>query len=118
MVCAHEPRRPVRPELVWFHAPTVAVLISSADGGSPAEHHCGTSRQNVTAGCDVRKSGRRRTIATELGLQTPFIFPYRWLNNVTVAGNDIYVNADRANVIYEFRADRGHRHGPPHGRRH
>ncbi len=50
------------------------------------------------------KSGKRKTVATDLGLQTPlpFLFGYGYLNNVTVAGNDIYVNADRANVIYEF----------------
>jgi hypothetical protein len=48
------------------------------------------------------KSGKRKTIATDLGLQAPFPFPFGYLNNVTVAGNDIYVNADRKNVIYEF----------------
>ena len=49
-------------------------------------------------------SGKRKTIATDLGLQAPlpFFFTYGYLNNVTVAGNDIYVNADRRNVIYEF----------------
>lgn len=44
----------------------------------------------------------RKTIATELGLQTPTIFPIGWFNDVTVAGQHVYVNADRANVIYEF----------------
>ncbi len=57
---------------------------------------------------DLRK-GKRKTIATDLGLQAPFLLPYGYFNNVTVAGNDIYVNADRANVIYEFHV-RGHRH--------
>lgn len=49
-------------------------------------------------------SGHRKTIATDLGLQAPlpFLFPYGWLNNVTVDHNDIYVNADRSNIIYEF----------------
>lgn len=47
-------------------------------------------------------SGKRRTIATELGLQGPFIFPYGYFNNVTVSRMDIFVNADRANVIYAF----------------
>ena len=48
------------------------------------------------------RNGRRTTIATDLGFQGPFLFPFGYLNNVTVAGNDIYVNADRRNVIYEF----------------
>ena len=49
------------------------------------------------------KSGRRKTIATELGFQGPFLFPFGYLNNVTVsANNQIFVNADRRNVIYEF----------------
>jgi hypothetical protein len=49
------------------------------------------------------KSGKRTTIATELGLQGPFIFAFGYLNNVTVsANNQIFVNADRRNVIYEF----------------
>jgi WD40 repeat protein len=49
------------------------------------------------------KSGKRKTIATELGLQGPFIFPFGYLNNVTVSDNNqIFVNADRRNVIYEF----------------
>jgi sugar lactone lactonase YvrE len=57
------------------------------------------------------KTGKRKTIATDLGLQDPFLLPYGYLNNVTVAGNDIYVNADRANVIYEFDVrGRHHRH--------
>ena len=49
-------------------------------------------------------SGNRTTIATDLGLQDPlpFLFPFGWLNNVTVDHNDIYVNADRRNVVYEF----------------
>jgi sugar lactone lactonase YvrE len=48
------------------------------------------------------RNGKRTTVATDLGLQGPFLFPFGYLNNVTVAGNDIYVNADRRNVIYEF----------------
>ena len=49
------------------------------------------------------KSGKRQTIATDLGLQGPFIFPFGYLNNVTVSDNNqIFVNADRRNVIYEF----------------
>ena len=33
----------------------------------------------------------------------PGFFPFGFLNNVTVSDtNDIYVNADRRNVIYEF----------------
>ena len=55
------------------------------------------------------ESGKRKTIATELGLQAPLLLPYGYFNNVTVAGNDIYVNADRANVIYNFGSRRGHR---------
>ncbi len=48
------------------------------------------------------RTGERKTIATDLGLQLPTLFPIGWFNNVVVSGNDIYVNADRANVIYEF----------------
>ena len=48
------------------------------------------------------KTGARATIATHLGLQAPTLFPIGWFNDVTVAGKDIYVNADRRNVIYEF----------------
>ncbi len=52
------------------------------------------------------KSGKRKTIATDLGFQDPVfpdLFPFGFLNNVTVSNtNDIYVNADRRNVIYEF----------------
>ncbi len=44
----------------------------------------------------------RKTIATDLGLQGPLLPPYDYLNNVTVDRNDIYVNADRADVIDEF----------------
>lgn len=62
------------------------------------------------------KSGKRKTIATDLGLQDPSpLSAIGWFNNVTVSGNDIYVNADRANVIYEFH-DRGH-HRRGHHRR-
>lgn len=50
------------------------------------------------------KTGARRTIATDLGFMDPIpgVSPFGWFNNVTTAGNDIYVNADRANVIYEL----------------
>jgi hypothetical protein len=52
------------------------------------------------------QSGKRKTIATDLGLQDPALpdfFPFGFINNVTVSDtNDIYVNADRRNVIYEF----------------
>jgi sugar lactone lactonase YvrE len=55
------------------------------------------------------KSGKRKTIATDLGFQDPSpLSATGWFNNVTVAGNDIYVNADRANVIYEFHVRTGH----------
>ena len=54
------------------------------------------------------KNGRRTTIAADLGFQGPFIFPYGYFNNVTIGGGRMYVNADRANVIYEFHV-RGHR---------
>ena len=52
------------------------------------------------------QSGKRKTIATDLGFQDsalPDFFPFGFLNNVTVDDNNrIYVNADRRNVIYEF----------------
>ncbi len=48
------------------------------------------------------KSGKRKTIATELGLQAPLAGPYGFLNTVTVDHNDIYLNADRANLIYKY----------------
>jgi hypothetical protein len=48
------------------------------------------------------KTGARATIATDLGLMVPTLFAIGWFNDVTVAGHDIYVNADRRNVIYEF----------------
>jgi sugar lactone lactonase YvrE len=52
------------------------------------------------------QSGKRKTIATDLGFQASALaelFPFGFLNNVTVSDtNDIYVNADRRNVIYEF----------------
>lgn len=48
-------------------------------------------------------TGERATVADELGLQGPhLISPFGWFNDVTATGNDIYVNADRANVIWEF----------------
>jgi sugar lactone lactonase YvrE len=52
------------------------------------------------------KSGKRKTISTGLRFQDsalPDLFPYGYLNNVTVDRNNrVYVNADRDNVIYEF----------------
>lgn len=52
------------------------------------------------------KSGKRKTIATDLGLQEPVVpdvFPFGFFNNVTVdKNNNIYVNADRRNVISGF----------------
>jgi sugar lactone lactonase YvrE len=49
------------------------------------------------------RSGKRKTVATDLGFQGPFLFPFGYLNNVTVsANNQIFVNADRRNVVYEF----------------
>ena len=48
------------------------------------------------------KSGKRKTIATELGLQAPLAGPYGFLNTVTVDHNDIYLSADRANLIYKY----------------
>jgi sugar lactone lactonase YvrE len=49
------------------------------------------------------RNGKRKTIATDLGLQDPSpLSAFGWFNDVNVVGNDIYVNADRANVIYEF----------------
>jgi sugar lactone lactonase YvrE len=56
------------------------------------------------------RTGRRSTVGDELGFQEPNpISTYGWFNDVTVSGNEIYVNADRANVIHEFH--RSHRHG-------
>ena len=52
------------------------------------------------------QSGKRKTIATDLGFQDsalPDFFPFGYFNHVTVSDtNEIYVNADRKNVIYEF----------------
>lgn len=57
------------------------------------------------------RNGKRNTIATDLGLQDPTpLSAFGWFNDVNVAGNDIYVNADRANVIYEFPRKRHHHH--------
>ncbi|MFW2332763.1 DUF6923 family protein [Ilumatobacter sp.] len=56
------------------------------------------------------RNGKRKTIATDLGLQDPTpLSAFGWFNDVNVVGNDIYVNADRANVIYEF-PRKQHRH--------
>lgn len=44
----------------------------------------------------------REAIATDLGLQGPLLSPYDYLNKVAVDRNDLYVNADRANVIDKF----------------
>ena len=50
------------------------------------------------------KTGATSTVATDLGFQGPSLLsPYGWFNDVTAAGKDVYVNADRANVLYEFR---------------
>jgi DNA-binding beta-propeller fold protein YncE len=55
------------------------------------------------------KTGTRKTIGSDLGFQDPTpLSATGWFNNVTVAGNDIYVNADRANVIYEFHVRNHH----------
>ena len=56
--------------------------------------------QSLTS-IDMR-TDKRATVATDLGLQLPTIFPFGWFNNVEVVWNDIYVNGDRANVIWEF----------------
>ena len=49
------------------------------------------------------KTGTRRVVADELGLQDPSpLSPFGWFNDVTVDGNAVFVNADRANVIYAF----------------
>jgi len=89
------------------HLATPVVVIDALD--SPEGIDIKGNRMYVVEGGSETltsihmKSGERKTIATELGLQGPFIFPYGFLNNVTVAGNnDIYVNADGRNVIYEF----------------
>ena len=53
------------------------------------------------------RSGATRTIATELGFQTPIpgVAPAGWFNDVEVGPNGaMYVSADRANVILELRA--------------
>ena len=50
-------------------------------------------------------SGLRKVVAKNLGLAEPvipFAFPFGLFNNVVVDGHDIYVNADRENVIHEF----------------
>ena len=52
------------------------------------------------------RNGKRTTVATNLGFQVPPpLSPFGWFNDVTVAGEDVYVNADRTNVIYEFELD-------------
>ena len=54
------------------------------------------------------KSGKVKTIATGLDFQTPVpdFIPTHWLNDVEVdAKGAIYVNADRANVIFKFDDD-------------
>jgi len=49
------------------------------------------------------KTGTRTTIASSLGFQFPSpLSSFGWLNDVTVAEDHVYVNADRSNVIYEF----------------
>lgn len=57
------------------------------------------------------KSGKRASIATGLGLQDPTpLSTFGWFNNVTVVGHDVYVNADRANAIYELHTWSHHVH--------
>jgi sugar lactone lactonase YvrE len=54
------------------------------------------------------KSGKVKTIATGLEFQAPVpdFIPTHWLNDVEVdAKGGIYVNADRANVIFKFDGD-------------
>ena len=53
------------------------------------------------------ESGNMKTIATDLGFQTPIpgVTPFGWFNDVEVdASGAMYVNADRANVIHKFRS--------------
>jgi sugar lactone lactonase YvrE len=53
------------------------------------------------------KSGNVKTIATDLGFQTPIpgVTPAGWFNDVAVDASDaMYVNADRANVIHKLRS--------------
>ena len=53
------------------------------------------------------KSGNVRTIATDLGFQTPIpgVAPSGWFNDVEVdATGAMYVNGDRANVIHKIRS--------------
>jgi sugar lactone lactonase YvrE len=53
------------------------------------------------------QSGYVKTIATDLGFQTPIpdILPGGWFNDVDVdATGAMYVSADRANVIYKLRS--------------
>jgi sugar lactone lactonase YvrE len=52
-------------------------------------------------------SGNVKTIATDLGFQTPIpgVLPGGWFNDVEVdATGAMYVSADRANVIYKLRS--------------
>lgn len=53
------------------------------------------------------RSGSAKTIAKDLGFQTPIpgVTPIGWFNDVDVdATGAIYVNADRANAIYKLRS--------------
>jgi sugar lactone lactonase YvrE len=53
------------------------------------------------------ESGNVKTIATDLGFQTPIpgVAPLGWFNDVEVdATGAIYVNGDRANVIHKLRS--------------
>jgi DNA-binding beta-propeller fold protein YncE len=53
------------------------------------------------------ESGNTKTIATDLGFQTPIpgVTPTGWFNDVDVdATGAMYVSADRANVIYKLRS--------------
>ena len=49
------------------------------------------------------KSGAEETIGTDLGFMDPTpLSAFGWFNDVKAKGRDVYVNADRANVLYEF----------------
>lgn len=53
------------------------------------------------------RSGTAKTIASDLGFQTPTpgVAPTGWFNDVELdASGAMYVNADRANVIYKLRS--------------
>lgn len=57
------------------------------------------------------RTGQRTVVADGLGLQDPSpLSPFGWFNDVTVDGNAVFVNADRANAIYAFPRGGDHRH--------